>query len=496
MSHGPDHDLISPRRSPRGGSLILAIALSLSCVAGADRRATTPSAEPDRTRTAMHELFAALGELLPPAVSGELGAPEQSAAQAESLAVLRRRSGELAEHGGPLPPGARLLATALEDDATRAETFFSRGAYQSAAFLIARIVDDCSGCHSRLPSGNAPVSAGFVDSRRMQGLDGVERAEIAAATRQFDRALELFESAFRASDASPEILLSPLTRYLIVSLRVARDPGRAAATIGRLARRDDLPPVVARDLAHWHRALEATSAKDLEGTTVAAATAALERAEGLARHGADRRPLVEFLVASTQANDLAAKPQDSPQDVALLYELLGRAEQGIAQNIWSTRADLYWETAIRLSPGSPAAKRAFESLETEIRAGYTGSSGLHLPDDEAQRIEALRALVSARPKNIHDGAELFAQHCALCHGADALGRGPLAGELMWNPADLTSIAARNDGEFPRELVFERIARRDPLAPHQSPQMPRWGKFWVDDSKIDALVTYLESIQVR
>ncbi|MEM1152147.1 MAG: c-type cytochrome [Pseudomonadota bacterium] len=46
------------------------------------------------------------------------------------------------------------------------------------------------------------------------------------------------------------------------------------------------------------------------------------------------------------------------------------------------------------------------------------------------------------------GARLFAQECAACHGADAMGAevGP----------DLTGLAARNGGVFPRDFVMSTI----------------------------------------
>ena len=292
------------------------------------------------------------------------------------------------------------------------------------------------------------------------------------------------------------MLLGPITRYLVVALRVARQPERAAATIEKIQKRAASVPEVAGDLAQWHRSLEATSGAELSGTSVEAASAALERAEALARYPADRRPLVDYLIASARLNDLVAQPQDSPETVAALYEMLGRAEFRIAQNIWQTRADLYWEAAIRIAPSSPAARTAFDDLEREVVAGYTGSSGVHLPAEESKRIDSLRGLIENAGKNPHDGGELFAQHCAICHGADAKGRGRVAGDLLWHPADLTKIAVRRGGEFPRDLVFELVARRDPLGSHQSPEMPRWGKYWSDDARIEALVDHLERIQTR
>src|SRR6056297_2486992 len=50
------------------------------------------------------------------------------------------------------------------------------------------------------------------------------------------------------------------------------------------------------------------------------------------------------------------------------------------------------------------------------------------------------------------GAEAFADHCAVCHGTEAIGDGPMAPVLMFAPSDLTRLSARNDGVFPAARV--------------------------------------------
>ncbi len=75
-----------------------------------------------------------------------------------------------------------------------------------------------------------------------------------------------------------------------------------------------------------------------------------------------------------------------------------------------------------------------------------------------------------------EGAEIFAQYCATCHGAEAKGNGPMAPILILQPPDLTGLTARNGGAFPLKRVVERIDGRDPLVSHGSP-MPVWGPFF-------------------
>ena len=59
----------------------------------------------------------------------------------------------------------------------------------------------------------------------------------------------------------------------------------------------------------------------------------------------------------------------------------------------------------------------------------------------------------SQPKS---GARLFAQNCAICHGANARGAGAAAVNLEQTPADLTLIAERNGGLFPSDDVLAKI----------------------------------------
>ena len=55
------------------------------------------------------------------------------------------------------------------------------------------------------------------------------------------------------------------------------------------------------------------------------------------------------------------------------------------------------------------------------------------------------------------GPDLYRAYCAVCHGSDAKGNGPLAKWLRTAPADLTRIASRNGGSFPLARVQRVIS---------------------------------------
>jgi len=112
-----------------------------------------------------------------------------------------------------------------------------------------------------------------------------------------------------------------------------------------------------------------------------------------------------------------------------------------------------------------------------------------------------------------NGKADFESLCAPCHGLNARGDGPASASLKIPPADLTEIAKRHGGNFPRNYVFDTIAGIERPVAHGTREMPVWGNVFIDEAvgsgtnldaasqaaaaardRIAALVDYLESIQ--
>ena len=100
------------------------------------------------------------------------------------------------------------------------------------------------------------------------------------------------------------------------------------------------------------------------------------------------------------------------------------------------------------------------------------------------------------------GKDSFDRYCATCHGAGGRGDGPLASSLTTAPADLTTLAQRNGGAFPRAQVAGFVEGTGRAVPAHGPtQMPLWGGIfrWLDTEprtrvRIANLVAYVESLQ--
>lgn len=71
------------------------------------------------------------------------------------------------------------------------------------------------------------------------------------------------------------------------------------------------------------------------------------------------------------------------------------------------------------------------------------------------------------------GMEVFANHCATCHGVSAMGDGPMTSVLAAPPPDLSVLSAQNAGVFPMARVVRRIDGTAEVLAHGGP-MPLWG----------------------
>jgi mono/diheme cytochrome c family protein len=104
------------------------------------------------------------------------------------------------------------------------------------------------------------------------------------------------------------------------------------------------------------------------------------------------------------------------------------------------------------------------------------------------------------------GRDSFEFYCASCHGPTGTGNGPVASSLKTTPTDLTLLARRNGGGFPRERIVRLVKGEEAgmTEVHGSSEMPVWGPVFrfLDPSdarvqrRIENVVAYIETLQVK
>ena len=103
------------------------------------------------------------------------------------------------------------------------------------------------------------------------------------------------------------------------------------------------------------------------------------------------------------------------------------------------------------------------------------------------------------------GPDSFAFYCAPCHGRSGKGDGPVAAALKAPTPDLTTLAKRNGGTFPRaEITLFVTGTGRTTTAHGPSDMPVWGPIFrsLDPSdtrtkqRIENVVAFIESIQIK
>lgn len=87
----------------------------------------------------------------------------------------------------------------------------------------------------------------------------------------------------------------------------------------------------------------------------------------------------------------------------------------------------------------------------------------------------LLGLVSISSAEERIGENEFIKNCAVCHGANGKGEGPILDFLKQAPADLTQIRNRNGGLFPMQAVYDTIVDAGRTRAHGDSEMPIWGE---------------------
>jgi hypothetical protein len=367
---------------------------------GSGLRAGAADAPPgEATRAEMREIFSALSDILPVCVSlDRLETPGARDTVRSGLAKIAAHADALAKHADGSQAELASRGEFLAGQARHAEARFAAGRAVDARFVALNLTESCVGCHSRLPSDkDAPFAAKLIDDSKLQDLSASERARLAIATRQFDRALDLYEAELTKPAATDgEFVRQPdLVEYLIVAVRVKRDPERAATLLGKLEAQKSTPPDLRRSLGPWRSTLRAEGKAVRETPSLARAHAFVDAGRRARPYQFSKAGLVDDLLASSVLHRLVEEPALAKPDRAEAYYLLGLTDAQVSSSPWLSDAAWYLESAIQTAPHSATARRAFDAYEDMTLLEWSGSAGTAIPDDVTRNLDRLRALAGA-----------------------------------------------------------------------------------------------------
>lgn len=105
------------------------------------------------------------------------------------------------------------------------------------------------------------------------------------------------------------------------------------------------------------------------------------------------------------------------------------------------------------------------------------------------------------------GAQMYKDYCSACHGLEGKGDGPVVRFLKTPPADLHTLAQRNNGKYPADYVAAILRFGTDGAAHGTSDMPIWGPVFRSqkdkqknkrgaDLRIQDLNEFVESLQQK
>lgn len=308
--------------------------------------------------------------------------------------------------GNPLPPESDLsigfISNLLEREVKHAYAALKTGHTAYAKAVLRTTTGYCIACHSRHDKGPDFPKSG-LSAKAEAALSPMERAELLAATRQFDAALEEFEKiATDPSLARTNAIQwgKAIKHALNLSVRVKKDADRTLSFLDKVLALPQISgfyaahlPIWRQDVLEWKN--EGPKSLDTEAALFAEAKRLSELAQGKQRYPIDHAADVVYLRSSAVLHEqLSRFPHGKLASEALF--LAGSAYDLLQDRLTTPLPELYYEACVRNTPHTKIAAECFQRLEQDVLFGYTGSAGTFLPADVQSALNELREL--SKPK--------------------------------------------------------------------------------------------------
>lgn len=303
--------------------------------------------------------------------------------------------------GNPLPPELDptlgFISNLFEREVKQAYRALQSGHTAYAKNVLRTMTGFCIACHTRHDKG--PDFPSFDLNSKTAALSQMQKAELLAATRQFDAALSEFEGIIsdkNLANTRPFEWGRAVRNALTISIRVKKDPDRTLTIIDRIPALTDPPGFYAQNIPVWRQSILQWKAEqekriNTEEGLFVEATRLNKEAKDVQQFPLDHSADVLYLRTSAVVHELLARyPSGQRTSEALL--MAGAAYDLLENRLTSRLPDLYYESCIRNSPHSPIAEKCYQRFEQNMLFGYSGSAGTFLPNEVQELMKELQAL--------------------------------------------------------------------------------------------------------
>lgn len=346
----------------------------------------------------MREVFNSLMNLQPLLVSEErFRDPKNKKAIVKDLKTLKQVNHAFPKKMLDEEPGLAAIAKLYSDYINDVQDQFTKGNVEYARNRVRTVSAFCLNCHTRVTTEKSFTD--FQNRLEKENFTLYEKAEMAAATRQFDRAISQYRE-FLGQFPKNEwevVKYSRALRHVInISVRVKRDPKLTLAILDQVAKQKELPEFIHEYVTQWKKDVTAWQSEENEdevkgSKAIDKARELIEKATSSQAFPADQNADISLLRATSYLHEALDEKPTSEQRAEALY-LLGMAYQVLQDPMLWDIDTIYYESCVREKPHSDLAKKCYRRYSDRIYFGYTGSGGTYIPESELKKLVELRKL--------------------------------------------------------------------------------------------------------
>lgn len=308
-----------------------------------------------------------------------------------SIELVPQHAGEEMLGKDPL---VKFAISRLKSNTRHALKAFNEGHVEFSRNVLRENMGLCFSCHTTTQFGpeNNFSTAKLPSNFRIHPS---EKAEYYVATRQFDRAVDILDGVLKSPGSlmdDPHEQVAALRKYLLIQVRVKKDPAAAASLLQNFLNNKNLPYFIANDGETWLKSLlEWQREGKLKGNSFDKAQALLRKAKFKQSNQGYQSALVDYLRASSLLHDSLRETKNAVLQ-SKIYHLLGQSYETLSETGTWDLPEFYFEACVRTAPKTPISQQCFKDFERSIVLGFSGSAGIFIPKDERERMSELKLI--------------------------------------------------------------------------------------------------------
>ncbi len=248
----------------------------------------------------------------------------------------------------------------------------------------------CLSCHQ-----NDKIKSAAFSKEIPANLTTLEKAHLAMATRQPEVALSLLDEAMKGQLKIEE--REDALRKKLQILISEKNLNEAKKELEQLLSSHAKDPQPSAMISGWIKGIDkaqATLSQSL--TSIDQVKRAVKKTFGTEEptFGLLANPEDEVFFLILKKNLLNLMGDLKNKELPEAYYWMALSERAVGYDIYFSLADSFLVTCIQNWPKLPIAQKCYKEYESFMEFAYSGSSGIHIPEDVKTELKELKALLS------------------------------------------------------------------------------------------------------